>query len=111
MDLPTDSEVAKLVYRDNIRIKHACRKRLSDEMQTLSEIAPPTALYDKTYSSSKDKLNRQGGPLSKAFTAYLLEISKRDASLVFSIDKHLVGEHLRTIEKSYPSMRKQQSRY
>ena len=98
-----DSDVAKLVYRDNVQVKHCSKKRLSQEVQSLTDSAGPVALYERNAANPKEKLNMLGGPLSKALTAYLLEVSKRDVTLIFSLKKTLLGKHLRNVELSYPS--------
>ena len=107
LDALADSDVAKLVYRDNISIKHAGRNRLSHEVQSLANSTDTVSLYGKRNQNPMDKLTALGGPLSKALTAYLLEVSKRDVSLIFAVNKSLVGHHLHMVEASYPSQVKQ----
>lgn len=66
----TNSEIAKLVYRDNINLKHGPRKRLAKELEVkmaAGDDAP--ALRDK-----KVKEVKTPNPLSKALTDYLLQV-------------------------------------
>lgn len=66
----TNSQMAKLVYRDNINLKHGSRKRLANELEVkmaAGDDAP--ALRDK-----KVKEVKTPNPLSKALTDYLLQV-------------------------------------
>lgn len=104
LDHLPDGEVAKLLYRDAIPVKHSSKKRLANEMDSIALEGESLALYQKTSILPKDKLSMQGGPLSKALCAYLLEVSRRDPSLVFSVERKLLGNRIRMVELSYPSL-------
>ena len=72
LDAFSDSDVAKLIYRDSINLKHGCRKRLA------SEIASKPALPSLRDNQMKEDENSKDlEPLSKALVAYLLEVVKR----------------------------------
>ena len=69
----TESDIAKLVYRDNIKLKHSSRKRLADE---ISAKEPAVASLRDRYRFTDDQDPQQDDhePLSKALVAYLLEV-------------------------------------
>lgn len=67
----SDSDIAKLIYRDNIRLKHASRKRLSDE---ISEKPALPSVRDRR--NDHDLQIEDQHPLSKALVAYLLEAGR-----------------------------------
>ena len=102
LDTLKDSEVAKLVYRDHVQVKHSSRKRLSAELEAIQESCAPLALYDK----AGNKLHNLGGPMSKAFAVHLVELCKRNLGLVFSLSKDLVGEHWRDVRASGVSFKR-----
>ena len=60
------AELAKLIYRDNVTIKHASRKRLADEMIQKS-LAVPVPL-----EGCNVKQPGAGGPLTRALKNYLI---------------------------------------
>ena len=60
------SELSKLVYRDHVRLKHANRKRLAEEMQA-KQTSEQLLLKDKP----KDKVAKH--PLSEMLAKYLLK--------------------------------------
>ena len=64
----SDSDVAKLVYRDNIKIKHGNRKRLATEIAG----KPATSLRDRD-NQNNDEDADDSDPLSKALVAYLVQ--------------------------------------
>ena len=64
----SDSDVAKLVYRDNIKVKHGGRKRLAEEISS----KPPVASLRANKDALEDR--DEAEPLSKALVAYLLEV-------------------------------------
>lgn len=64
----SDSDIAKLIYRDNIRLKHACRKRLGTELES----KPVLASLRQTRTEAIAEADAPE-PLSKALVAYLIE--------------------------------------
>lgn len=60
-----DGDIAKLVYRDHIKLKHASRKRLADEI----EAQPPIV----SLRGNRVDQDQTSEPLSKALVAHLLE--------------------------------------
>ena len=64
----SDSDVAKLVYRDNIKIKHGNRKRLATEIAG----KPVASLRDRE-NQNNDEDAADSDPLSKALVAYLVQ--------------------------------------
>ena len=64
----SDADVAKLVYRDNIKLKHGSRKRLGDELAS----KPPHPSLRPSRADAIAGAN-DPEPLSKALVAYLLE--------------------------------------
>lgn len=65
-----DSDIAKLIYRDSIRLKHASRKRLADEIS-----AKPSLPFarERNKTDAENRAVEDQHPLSKALVAYLLE--------------------------------------
>ena len=65
----SSSDLAKLIYRDNIAVKHSSRKRLAEEVASKM---PETTLAVQEKQSSKPGA---GGPLTRALKDYLLYVS------------------------------------
>lgn len=68
MALP-DSELAKLLYRDNISLKHASRDRLNKELHDKMEASAP--VYQ---APALQNAPDQRGALSKALVQYLMKV-------------------------------------
>lgn len=63
-----DCDIPKLLYRDNVTLKHASRKRLADEIQSIA--ADPDAPAPR---ERKKPRSFSGGPMSKALVEYLMK--------------------------------------
>lgn len=61
-----DSDIARLIYRDHVAVKHSTRKRLSEEIQGLQVEQP-------VEDGADNRSNLAAEPLSKALKDYLLE--------------------------------------
>lgn len=68
----SSSDLAKLIYRDNVAVKHASRKRLAQEMADKSYAVDLSLGLEDT----KDPpVAGAGGPLTRALKNYLLYVS------------------------------------
>ena len=70
MGLP-DAELAKLIYRDDITIKHASRQRLADELQDKADGSAKNP--EKMAVCDTNEKTQGAGALSKALVQYLLK--------------------------------------
>lgn len=68
MALP-DPELAKLLYRDSISLKHASRDRLNKELHDKMEQSAPVSQQPALRDDQE-----QRGALSKALVQYLLKV-------------------------------------
>ena len=72
MDWMSGAELSKLLYRDNVVVKHGSRKRLACEMsQKASETKSLLGIED----AKKTPQAGLGGPLTRALKNYLLFVS------------------------------------
>lgn len=69
-----DSEIAKLLYRDTIAIKHGNRQRLANELQALSDQWDEAGRNGNLPLCDAKEKPQHGGPLSKALVQYLVKV-------------------------------------
>ena len=74
------AELSKLIYRDNVTVKHAPRKRLAEEMAHKSFDAQDIEATEDSKKSSKPGL---GGPLTRALKNYLISASWPDRAALY----------------------------
>lgn len=78
LDKLSDSDIAKLLYRDHLKVKHSTRKRLAGE---IAEKEKQLSIADKSHAAVKDRqcdkpnVTSVQHPLTKALKEYLLRVS------------------------------------
>ena len=71
MSLP-DADLAKLLYRDEISIKHGSRSRLAEELEKKQERSASSAVQTGQQAITEGK--ETFGALSRALVQYLLKV-------------------------------------
>lgn len=96
MGLP-DAELAKLIYRDDITIKHASRQRLADELQDKADGSAKNP--EKMAVCDTNEKTQGAGALSKALVQYLLKVSRVKPDAIFAWDaRSMEGVGLTTVD-------------
>ena len=79
LDMLSDSQMAKLLYRDTVQQKHGSRKRLASELKAVSETAHPP---DDNGPGRLGDSPRSFQPLTRALTDYVLDATRSRSTCV-----------------------------
>lgn len=69
----SDSDLAKIIYRDDISIKHGGRERLAQELEDKANLSSKRVDSEQTAICDTKARTSESGALSKALVQYLLK--------------------------------------
>ncbi|CAE7224626.1 unnamed protein product [Symbiodinium sp. CCMP2592] len=91
-------DLASMLYRDNLRLKHAARQRLQDELDSAKLAEEMLRVQaDRESGLLEDKIAATD-PLAKALLSHLQEVGQQD-QVVFSMPATVFGDKCEPVQK------------
>ncbi|CAE7402879.1 unnamed protein product, partial [Symbiodinium necroappetens] len=91
-------ELASMLYRDNLRLKHAPRKRLQDELDSAKLADNMRQMQADRESGLLELTTAATDPLARALLSHLQEVGQRD-QVMFSMPATVFGDKCEPVQQ------------